>query len=419
MGFLGRQWVHFLWWSLNRMALPLNEWLWCHEYWLPPGITWEDMKETEEIRYPQPRHLLLSVPLALLLVAIRFVFERNVAVPLSRKMGLREKVRKKVPPNPVLEAFYVVHRKGPNKAETERLAKQCDLQPRQVERWFRYRHNWDRPSLTKKFCEASWRFTYYVTSFCTGVAILYNKPWFWDHRECWVGYPQQPLLPSIFGYYMLQLSFYCSLVVTLPFDIKRKDFHEQIVHHAATIFLISFSYCANYIRIGTLVMIIHDAPDCILEPTKIFNYLKWRRTCDALFLTFSALFLLTRLVIFPYKVIYNTYYYSMEIFQPFFGYYFMNALLMTLQLLHIFWSCLIVHMVYKFMKCGTMEKDLRSDTEDSEKGEDETAQRREKEVKSNGSVHSESSSNGNCVCKEMPLQLNGRTLPANGHAKTR
>ncbi|KAH0625993.1 hypothetical protein JD844_034392 [Phrynosoma platyrhinos] len=358
------------------MALPLNEWLWRHEYWLPPGITWEDMKETEEIRYPQPRHLLLSVPFALLLVAIRFVFER--------------------------------------------LSKQCDLQPRQVERWFRYRHNWDRPSLTKKFCEASWRFTFYVTSFCTGVATLYNpaswwlglksvqlffrpcvflqKPWFWDHRECWVGYPQQAFLPPPLS----------------PFQ----DFHEQIVHHAATIFLISFSYCANYIRIGTLVMIIHDAPDCILEPTKIFNYLKWRRICDALFLTFSALFLLTRLVIFPYKVLYNTYYYSMEIFQPFFGYYFMNALLMTLQLLHIFWSCLIIHMVYKFMKCGTMEKDLRSDTEDSEKDEDETGQR-EKEAKSNGSVHSEPSSNGNCVCKEMPLRLNGRTFPANGHTKTR
>lgn len=53
-------------------------------------------------------------------------------------------------------------------------------------------------------------------------------------------------------------------------------------------------------------------------------------------------------------MLYNTYYYSMEIFQPFFGYYFVNALLITLQLLHVFWSCLIIHMVYKFMLQGTV-----------------------------------------------------------------
>ncbi|KAF7236385.1 Ceramide synthase 4 [Varanus komodoensis] len=242
-----------------------------------------------------------------------------------------------------------------------------------------------RPFFSVSF--SSWRFTFYLTSFCTGLAVLFDKSWLWDHRECWTGYPQQPLLPSIFGYYMLQLSFYCSLVFTLPFDVKRKDFREQVAHHAITIFLISFSYCANYLRIGTLVMIIHDTADCFLEPTKIFNYLKWQRTCDTLFLIFSAVFLFTRLAIFPYMVLYNTYYYSMEIFQPFFGYYFMNALLILLQLLHVFWSGLIIHMVYKFSQCGTMERDLRSDLEESEKSEEDSGQ--QKEAKRNGTLRRE------------------------------
>ncbi|XP_006277638.1 ceramide synthase 4 [Alligator mississippiensis] len=400
------------------MAQTLNEWLWQQEYWLPPGISWEDMKETEDICYPQPQHLLLSIPCALFLVIVRYFFERFIALPLSKKLGLRDKMRVKALPSPVLDTFYTTHSKNPKEQELISLAKQCDLPTKKVERWFRYRRNQDRPSLSKKFCEASWRFTFYTVSFFTGLTVLHDKPWFWDHRECWTGYPQQPLLPSLFWYYMLELSFYCSLVFTLPFDVKRKDFYEQIIHHAATIFLISFSYCANYIRIGTLVMVIHDASDCILEPTKIVNYMKWKRVCDGLFITFSAVFLITRLVVFPYKVLYNTYYYSMEIFQPFFGYYFMNALLMILQLLHVFWSCLIIHMVYKFILVGTMEKDMRSDTEESDKGEEEKEQMREK--KKNGMVYFNNITNNNCIQSNGAQQRNTKTpFLVNGYAKER
>uniref|UniRef100_A0A2D4HG52 Homeobox domain-containing protein n=1 Tax=Micrurus lemniscatus lemniscatus TaxID=129467 RepID=A0A2D4HG52_MICLE len=343
----------------------LMQWFWRHEYWLPPGITWEDMQETEDIRYPQPHHLLFCLPITLLLIALRFFFERKIGVSLSKRLGLREKVRR-TPPNPILEAFYRKQRKTPAKKDLSTLAKQCNLQPRQVERWFRYRLNQDRPSLTKKFCETSWRAAYYATSFCTALAILYDKPWLWDLCECWVGYPQQPLQTSLFGYYLVQFSFYCSLLISLPFDVKRRDFHEQLLHHLATVFLIGFSFCLNFIRIGSFIMFLHDFSDCLLEVAKMFVYLKWQKTCNTIFVTFSVAFLVTHLGIFPCKILHNTYYYTMEIYQPFFGYYFFNALLMILQLLFIFWSYLIIRMIYRFLMCGMVEKDLRSHSEGSE-----------------------------------------------------
>uniref|UniRef100_A0A674K6H8 Homeobox domain-containing protein n=1 Tax=Terrapene triunguis TaxID=2587831 RepID=A0A674K6H8_9SAUR len=136
----------------SRMVLSLDKWFWWHEYWFPPGFTWEDMKESDSISYPKPRDLLHIVPYALLLVGVRYLFQRFIARPLGRKLGVRDKVRLNAPPNPVLETFYATHSKKPK--ELISLSKQCDLPTRKVERWFCYRRNQDKPSLTTKFCSS-------------------------------------------------------------------------------------------------------------------------------------------------------------------------------------------------------------------------------------------------------------------------
>ena len=44
-----------------------------------------------------------------------------------------------------------------------------------------------------------------------------------------------------------------------------QDFVENMIHHVATITLMVFSWCNNFVRIGTLVLVIHDAVDYWLE----------------------------------------------------------------------------------------------------------------------------------------------------------
>lgn len=39
----------------------------------------------------------------------------------------------------------------------------------------------------------------------------------------------------------------------------------MLVHHMATIILITFSYANNMLRAGTMVMCVHDASDIFLE----------------------------------------------------------------------------------------------------------------------------------------------------------
>lgn len=389
----------------------LNEWLWQEEFWLPPDTRWEDIKVKEdEGRFPLPRDLIYTVPLAFAFIALRYVFERLIAVPLSKYLGVKDRIRIRAPSVPKLEAFYEQNSRQPSQSEVLSLEKQCGLSQRKIHTWFRHRRNQDRPSNTKKFCEASWRFVFYLVAFLAGLGSLINTPWFWNHRECWRGYPKQPVAEAHYWYYLLELSFYVSLLLRVSVDVKRKDFKEQVIHHIATIFLIGFSYCGNYVRIGTVVMLVHDSSDFLLESAKMLHYAVWTRTCDSLFVVFALVFLVTRLVVFPCRVIHSTVVQSLEFFQPFPGYYFFNALLLVLQALHIFWAYLILRMVYKFAFLGKVERDERSD-EDSEVDEEEEEPEEEGDECSweqrKGAINSKLASlANNCVLNNLTNQRN-------------
>ena len=64
---------------------------------------------------------------------------------------------------------------------------------------------------------------------------------------------------------MIELAFYWSLVFSQFIDVKRKDFWEMFTHHIATITLLSFSYLVNFVRVGSLVLVVHDCGDYWLE----------------------------------------------------------------------------------------------------------------------------------------------------------
>ncbi|XP_029436091.1 ceramide synthase 2 [Rhinatrema bivittatum] len=357
------------------MFQTVYSYFWWDQLWLPSNLTWADLEDRDGLVFAKVSDLYVSIPFAFLFLGVRFLFEIYVATPLAKAMGVKEKLRLRASPNPVLERFYTTSTKHPKQSDLESLSSKSSCTVRQVERWFRRRRNQDRPSMLKKFREASWRFTFYLLAFVAGLAVLVDKPWFSDLREVWKDFPRQTLLPSQYWYYMVELGFYWSLLFRVASDVKRKDFKEQIIHHLATITLISFSWCANYIRVGTLVMAVHDASDYLLESAKMFVYAGWKETCNNIFIVFAAVFIVTRIIIFPFWIIHCTWVYPVEVYQPFFGYYFFNVLLVILQCLHVFWAYLILCMAYKFIT-GKLLEDERSDREEtdlSEEDEEEAA----------------------------------------------
>ncbi|XP_055788136.1 ceramide synthase 5-like [Salvelinus fontinalis] len=372
----------------------LSAWFWSESFWLPPNVTWAELEHPppgEE--YPRADQLLSCLPLAFGVLAVRVLFERLVAKPCANILQIQAGESRRAQPNAVLERVFT-STTSPDSRRVEGLSKQLDWDVRKVQRWFRLRRNQDKPSTLTKFCESMWRLTFYTGIFTYAIRYLWVSPWMWDTRQCWYNYPFQTLSPGQYNYYVAELAFYWSLMFSQFTDIKRKDFLIMFVHHLATITLITFSYCNNMLRIGTMVMCVHDASDIVLELAKLANYAKYQRICDTGFVVFSIVFFITRLVIYPFWIIYSVLVESWEIVGPYSSWWLLNGLLLVLQSLHVFWFYLIARIAIKAIFKGKVAKDDRSDIESSSEEETDTNVKSRNKSQPNGSEQSPKKDNG-------------------------
>ncbi|KAJ8016113.1 hypothetical protein DPEC_G00003770 [Dallia pectoralis] len=372
----------------------LSATFWSESFWLPPNVTWAQLEHPppgEE--YPKAGHLLSCLPLAFGVLALRVLFERLVAKPCAQLLQIQPGVSRRAQPNAVLERVFT-STVSPDLKRVEGLSKQLDWDVRKIQRWFRLRRNQDKPSTITKFCESMWRLTFYTVIFIYAIRHLWVSPWMWDTRHCWYNYPFQTLSPGQYNYYVAELSFYWSLMFSQFTDIKRKDFLIMFVHHLATITLITFSYCNNMLRAGTLVMCVHDAADIFLELAKLANYAKYQRICDTAFIVFSIIFFITRLVIYPFWVVYSVFVESWEIIGPYQSWWLLNSLLLLLQVLHVIWFYLITRIAIKAIFKGKVAKDERSDIESSSEDETDNKAKMRSSLRHNGDELSANEGNG-------------------------
>ncbi|XP_060732628.1 ceramide synthase 6 isoform X1 [Tachysurus vachellii] len=368
-------------------------WFWNERFWLPHNVTWADLKNTEESTFPQAEDLYVACPLAFIIFIIRIVFERFIARPCALGLKIQANGPRKAQANAILEKVFTAITMHPDEKRLEGLSKQLDWDVRTIQRWFRQRRNQEKPSTLTRFCESMWRFTFYLYIFTYGVRYLKKTPWLWNTRDCWYNYPYQALTVDLHYYYILELSFYLSLLFSQFTDIRRKDCLLMFMHHVATVSLIMLSYVNNMARVGTLVLCLHDASDVLLEAAKMANYAKYQRLCNVLFIMFALVFISSRLALYPVWILNTTLFESWEIVGPYPSWWVFNGLLVLLQGLHIFWSYLIVKIACKAISKGKVgkwnplhvSKDDRSDIESSSD---------EEEVAPSGHKHHTNGTNG-------------------------
>jgi ceramide synthetase len=242
----------------------------------------------------------------------------------------------------------------------------------------------------EKFKESFWKalvyasFTFYGFYFMSSKSWFYDRSHFWhldadqDHccpkactNETWPECTTSKFTFDVKFYYMAELGYYLQGIVSLVFwETRRKDFGVMMAHHVVTVILIVFSHYTRLLRIGTMVLLLHDISDIPLELAKASRYANMKSLCHAFFAVFFLVWVASRLVYFPGVIIRTALFevplcshislmrnYSMNAF---------NTLLLTLLSFHVYWTYLISKILHKavFKKAGVSDVREDSDTDD-------------------------------------------------------
>jgi hypothetical protein len=190
-----------------------------------------------------------------------------------------------------------------------------------------------KPKNLHKFQDQMWQLAIHVGMTALEVHILYyeggGEPWLESPHTLW-----QPMAdglrprdlppsggagcaryqrnkPSVHLLYLLQMAVWIVTCASHRFlEERHKDYFMMYAHHLVTIGLVWSSYSMNYVRVGTVVLLLHDSSDIVADLLKLANYLKLEGSkglflVEALFLGNLASWAYTRLYLYPLRVLWQ------------------------------------------------------------------------------------------------------------------
>ncbi|ROT65645.1 putative ceramide synthase 6 isoform X2 [Penaeus vannamei] len=335
---------------------------WSQEFWLPAGLTWDDIHTS--------LYDILFIPL---LVGLFFVLLRHCVVepflllPIARKAQIPNKRPRPPEPNKTLQVVFQRYETSPPKKVLAEASRATRLTERQVERWLRRSFAMNRLNRHDKFLDCGFKLVCHVWFGIMGAAVTLSKPWFWDTTLCWKGYPDHPVTTDVYWYYMILLGYYWAITYSeLPRPGgKGSDKAQMILHHSLTILLIVFSWTTGYVRIGSLILFVHEYSDIALLAAKVCHYSGNDAPTEPLFVAFLVLWGITRCGILPFWIVRSVFTEATPAGVQMPALYMMQSWFVGLLCLTAIWTGLIVRTVSKKLR-GEGLKDARSATEDSE-----------------------------------------------------
>jgi hypothetical protein len=90
---------------------------------------------------------------------------------------------------------------------------------------------------------------------------------------------------SDFFFYMFEFSYHFQMFIYIFLEVRREDFYVMLTHHIATAVLIFVSYIYGELRIGIVILYVHDVTDIFNSLVKMVNNLKFPKLTVVFFVT--------------------------------------------------------------------------------------------------------------------------------------
>ena len=174
-----------------------------------------------------------------------------------------------------------------------------------------------------KFGDQSWQLVVHVLLSALAYFILRVEDggvaWLDDHTSLWLpeaiggtaGIFANRSRPSVHLLYLLQAAAWIVTAVShVWLEERHKDYLMMLVHHVVTLALILLSYHFNFVKLGVVIMFLHDSSDIVIDLLKLCNYLNLEGisglfAVEACFITNFVTWAYARLYVFPVHVIWK------------------------------------------------------------------------------------------------------------------
>jgi len=218
-------------------------------------------------------------------------------------------------------------------------------------------------------CDSVFKFFYYAAMTTWGLSLLKEQPWVpWvlggrgETRFCWTdGYPFQEIPDDLKRFYLTAVGYSFSEIAMLLLDRRLPDFWEMLLHHTIACYLTTFSYLLNYVRIGSLVILLHGATDVLIYASKAMVDTNCNHFIAVSYFGLITVFVWCRIYVFPVYIMQSAWVESIvEVgAKANYGWGFLNFALCVLFLLHMYWLGLIVKSGLVFKRTG-QARDLQA-----------------------------------------------------------